>query len=743
MASVKKTESKVVPVPGDPEVSASTAQALGLSESELVRATKELGRNPSYAELTVLSALWSERESQKSARVHARRLPTNGAHVVRGLDDSAGAVDLGDGYCAVFTLESRDTGDAPTAATFTLGGAIRDVLATGARPVATLDAMRFGAVDSPATSEGLKATVGRLGSYSKEAGVPVVGGDLQFDRRYERPVVKALAVGVARSEALLEARTSGFGNAVLCVGAKTGVVQDPKQEPSDPIVQRRLTDACLEAYRLGCVDGARAVGAAGIAGAAARLSSRGETGVELDLDTLPRKSKGITPAEVLTATSTERMLLVVKKGREDAVREVFQRHELEASVVGRVTNTGRLVVKATPDHDPFTSKAPEGRQALLTDLPVALLIENAPAYERASKPIEIERSLPTVTLKRNEDAESELVRLLGSSNVGSRDWITRRIEGGGKAAASQRAPQSDASVVKIAVGDENGSMEKVLALSVDGNGRYAALDPREGAAMAVAECARNIVCTGAEPLGLAQSLTFGDPEQPETIWRMSETIDGIRDACLALKLPVVSGEIGFGPSDAPVTPFVAVVGQLRDATDRLNIGFGRQADMVALLGSPGRGNLAGSEHLVSRTDQLTGPALHVDLGAEVKLQRAVLELARDRLLSSAHDVSDGGLGVALAECCIAGRIGCSVELPAIQGASALVSLFHEEPSRVVVSFPPEQRAKVQERCDNLGVPFALLGFVGGDTLEIEDVLDVPVQVLAESHSRALARVVEE
>jgi phosphoribosylformylglycinamidine synthase len=259
--------------------------------------------------------------------------------------------------------------------------------------------------------------------------------------------------------------------------------------------------------------------------------------------------------------------------------------------------------------------------------------------------------------------------------------------------------------------------------------------------MAVAEGARNLVCVGAEPLGLAHGLSFADPDQPHSAWQLSEAVDGVHDASLALKLPVLAGAVSFGSADAPATPTIAVFGVLRDASDRIGIGFGRQADMVALLGAQGRGNISGSEMAGSR-GLSTGVSPTLDLAAEVKLQRAVLELAREKLLSSAHDVSDGGLGVALGECCIAGRIGCSIELPAIAGASTLQALFHEEPSRVLVSFPPEHRAKVQERCNTLGVPFVLLGFVGGDTLEIEDVVDVPVQVLTESHLRALDRLVE-
>jgi phosphoribosylformylglycinamidine synthase len=438
----------------------------------------------------------------------------------------------------------------------------------------------------------------------------------------------------------------------------------------------------------------------------------------------------MSPYEALCAGGAEQMLLVVRKGREENVIKALGQFDIEARIVGRVTNTERLVCKAGSD----------GKQAsVIVDLPVSLLTRDAPAYERPLKPAVVDAQLPEVTLKRNEDAESELVRLLGSSNVGSREWLLKKLEQSARSATPSKSGPGDAAVIALVNEDDNS--ERLFAVSIDGNARCAALDPRQGAAMAVAEGARNLVCVGAEPLGLAHGLSFADPDQPHSAWQLSEAVDGVHDASLALKLPVLAGAVSFGAVDAPGTPTIAVFGVLRDAGDRLGIGFGRQADMVALLGAQGRGNISGSELAGSR-GLSTGVSPTLDLAAEVKLQRAVLELAREKLLSSAHDISDGGLGVALAESCIAGRIGCSIELPAIAGASTLQALFHEEPSRVLVSFPPEHRAKVQDRCNTLGVPFELLGFVGGDTLEIEDVVDVPVQVLTESHVRALDRLVE-
>jgi phosphoribosylformylglycinamidine synthase len=719
MAVAKKTDTKVVPFPGDPEVTAELARTLGLSEAELTRAHKELGRALTRAELGVLATMWSESESQKVARSHTRRLPTTGPHVFKGLSDAAGALDLGDGFCVVVGLGRTQSGQDLEQAVTSGSDALRDVIALGARPLALLDAVRLGAADDKETAPALRKFAAALGEYSRTAGVPVVGGDLKFERRYGgRSLVQLIALGVVRADAAIESRATGFGNTVVCVGT-------PADQPSDALALKRLTDACLAAFRSGSVDGAHAVSAAGVAGAGLRLAESGSTGLELDLDSIA----SAPPHELLAQSGGQRMLLVVKKGREDSVIELLRGHELDARVIGRVTNTERLVCKASI----------EGKQAVVLDLPVALLTRDAPSYERPAKAVQLDRTEPQITLKRNEDAESELVRLLGSANVGSRDWLLKKLD------SSKRDKGSVGDAVVLRAGEDGA--EKLVVVAIDGSARYLELEPRQGAAMAVAECARNLVCVGAEPVGLAHALTLGESEQPEAMYRLSNAVDGVRDACLALKLPVIASSVSLEAGEVPNTPVIAVVGQLRAAEDRIGMGFGRQADNIALLGGQGSGNLAGSEFVALREPSLRGAALTLDLAAEVKLQRAVLELARERLLTSAHDVSEGGLGVAIAESCIAGRIGCSVELAAASdttgGPDVLHQLFSEEPSRVVVSFPPEQRAKVQERCAALGVPFQFLGFVGGDALEIEDVCDVPVQVLAESHSRALERLVGE
>jgi phosphoribosylformylglycinamidine synthase len=633
------------------------------------------------------------------------------------------------------------------AATTSAGNALRSVLAAGARPVALLDSVHLGAPDAAETAPALRGLASRLAAYARDAGVPVVGGNLQFDRRYQSAaLVQSVALGLAKTESLIEGRATGLGNTIIFVGAQSsGRESNEEAGGGDAFAQRRLTDACLAAYRLGSVAGAYAIGSAGLAGAVTRLAQNGETGIELDLDAVPRRAASVTPYAALCAGGAEQMLLVVRKGREDTVIKALGQFDIEARIVGRVTNTERLVCKASEagsraDVRASTEGKGEAKQAaVIVDLPISLLTHSAPAYERAIKPAEIDEKLPEVTLKRNEDAESELVRLLGSSNVGSREWLLKKLGESARSAPLTKGGPGDAAVIPL-INEEDGS-ERLLAVSIDGNARCAALSPRQGAAMAVAEGARNLVCVGAEPLGLAHGLSFPDPDHPHSAWQLSEAVDGVHDAALALKLPVLAGGVSFGPADAPGTPTIAVLGVLRDASDRVGIGFGRQADMIALLGARGRGNISGSELAASR-GLSSGVSPTLDLAAEVKLQRAVLELSREKLLSSAHDVSDGGLGVALAESCIAGRIGCSVELPAIPGASNLQALFHEEPSRVLLSFPPENRAKVQERCSSLGVPFELLGFVGGDTLEIEDVVDVPLQVLTESHVRALDRLVE-
>ncbi len=744
-ANAKKSDSKVLPVQGDPEVTAAIARELGLAEIEFDRLVRELGKKPSHAELCVAASLWSERSAQKSSRVHLKRLPMSGPHVSEGLGENAGALDLGDSASVVLKLElqplaSREPNEA---AALSVSAAVREVLAMGARPVAILNALRFGGQDSARTRELVRGVVSGLSSYGGPLGIPTVGGDTQIDPRADaETLVGSLVLGVARTDRLVPGRANGLGNKVVLIGAKTS-----QQGSADAAIGVKLIEACLSLFDSGNVEGAEDIDVGGLAAAAVEMAARAGTGLELDLDAVARTEPGMRAGDVLCATSSERMLIVAKKGREDAVLRVCRDLGVDASVVGTVTNTQRFSCKATAGFDPAVEgAAASGKQALVVDLPIPLLTTDAPRYERTMKAAEPDTGMPELPTGRALDVERELLRLIGSPRAGSREWIYKQLDQGSKTSTLVRPGQGDAAVLRVTAGNDEQAVEKHLAISIDGSIRHTELDPRQGAAMLVAECARNVVCSGAEPLGLVHALALSDAEDPETMWRVSQLVDGIRDACVALKLPVVGGDVsvanaGAAPARPSATPTIAVVGVLRDPNERLQLAFSRQADMIALLGAKGTGNLAGSDWLVSRTNKVSGIPLQIDLGAEVKLQRALLELARDRMLSSAHDISEGGLAVCLAESCIAGRIGCSVELPGDAELPALARLFHEEPSRVIVSFKPEQREKVQQRCEALGVPFSLLGFVGGDTLEIEEVMDVPVHVLSDTHARALEPVV--
>ncbi len=743
-ANAKKNDTKVLPVHGDPEVTASSAAELGLNEVEFDRLVRELGKKPSHAELCVAATLWSERSAQKSSRVHLKRLPTSGSHVAPEHGEYAGALDLGDGASVVIklALTTLSSGAEPgQVAGHSVSAAVRDVLAMGARPVAVLNALRFGGHDPVRTRELVRSVVSGLSRYGGQLGVPTVGGDTQMDARSDAETsVGTVALGVVQTGSLVLGRASGLGNKVVLLGART-----QRHNEADPALAVQVINACLALFESGNVEGAQAIDAGGLAGTAVAMAARAGTGLEIDLDAVPRGEPGLRAGEALCAESAERMLIVTKRGREEAVLRTCHELGVEASVIGVVTNTQRLSCKATAGFDPAVDgAAPNGKQVVVVDLPIALLTTDAPRYERPVKAATPDTAMPDLPTGRALDLERELLRLVGSPRAGSREWIYKQLDHGGKASTLVRPGQGDAAVIRVNVGSLERPLDKHLSISLDGSPRHTELDPRQGAAMVVAECARNVVCSGAEPLGLVHALALSDAEDPETMWRLSQLVDGIRDASVALKLPVVGGQVIVYEADSPrhsATPTIAVVGQLRDADERLQLGFSRQADMIALLGSTAGSNLAGSEWLASRTGKVVGKPLEIDLGAEVKLQRALLELARDRMLSSAHDVSEGGLGLCLAESCIAGRIGCSVELPGDAAVAQLARLFHEEPSRAVVSFKPEQREKVQQRCESHGVPFSLLGFVGGDALEIEDVMDVPVHVLADTHARALEPVV--
>jgi phosphoribosylformylglycinamidine synthase len=758
----------VSPAPwaGDPPVTEALAAELGVTSEEFARILKVLGRPPTYSELSVFSVMWSEHCSYKSSRVHLKRLPTEGPQVVQGPGENAGAVDIGDGWCAVFKMESHNHPsfiEPYHGAATGVGGILRDVFTMGARPIASLNSLRFGRPDHAKTPQLIGGVVAGIGGYGNCIGVPTVGGEVQFDTSYDGNIlVNAFTVGVARIDGLFFGVAAGIGNPVIYVGARTGrdgihgatmasaefddesEKKLPTVQVGDPFMEKLLLDCCLEIFASGCLEGVQDMGAAGLTSSSVEMAGRAGNGIELDLDMIPRRTRGLQPYEMLLSESQERMLMVAKAGREKEVFDLCRKWDLEVAIVGRVTDTGRFVCKATPGYDPLADRPVDRAPVVVVDIPVGALTDDAPKYERPMRAPSVQEKhtieMTAVGAASGIDAGAELRSLLSSPNIGSRHRIWRQYDHIVQAGTIIRPGDGDAGVVRVMCGEPGSAIEKYLAVAVDGNGRHVELDPYEGAAMIVAECTRNLACVGAKALGVTDCLNFGSPQNPETMWRFARAIDGIAAACRALDAPVVSGNVSlYNETDGrPIlpTPTIAAVGALQSLDDRLELGFESDGSVVALLGPQGSGKLGGSEWFTQRAGKVSGEPLSIDLAVEAALQKTILELARARALESAHDVSDGGIAVALAECAIARGLGAHVKLP-IGRMPLEAALFHEEPSRVIVSFATEKRDEVRRAAERNGVPFAVLGVVQGDRLVLEGVLDEPVSALRSAHRSAL------
>jgi phosphoribosylformylglycinamidine synthase len=723
MAAVKKSDSKVVSYPGDPEMTPAIVEELGLSVSDQEKLERELGRKPSFSELSIAATLWSERCAYRTARSQVRRLPSSGTHVVHGPGENAGVLDIGDGQVVVVRLESRAlTSNPQESAAQAVSSVLGDVLAMGGTPVALLDGLRIEKPDSGRSSKVLREAVAGVSELARSSDLPTIGGFAEIETGVGHDL-SLLAIGVARRDAVFQGSASGLGSKIIYVGAETF-------SSLDGDMQKKLGSALQRVLASGSVEGCEDIDAGGLSAAAVDMAARAGTGVELDLDLVPRTDTDAPPARVLTCESPQRFLVIAKRGREESVLALLTQLGIPSATIGTVTNTQRFVCKATSRADGAV------KQMVVADMSIPSLTADAPRNERAPKADTRPARKLDAPNQNDIDVERELVRIVGSAAGGGREWIHKQLAA--KRDASLLGPgHADAAVITVSAAEGDTSIPKHLAITLDASTRLMEIDARAGAMLLVAECARNIACTGAEPLGLLDAIVLSEHESSNAAHQLSECIEGLREASIALKVPVVGGHVRIAHEGPKVALAVGMIGQLRSPEDKLGIAFRRQADMIALLGSPGTGNLEGSLWLSSHGGSPGTRPLSIDLGAEVKLQRAVVELARERMLSSAHDVSDGGLGLAVAECCVAGKIGCSIELPTAPDVSALAMLLHEEPSRVIVSFPPEHRERVQQRAENLGVPFVLLGFVGGDTMEIEETLDVPVQVLADCHARAL------
>jgi phosphoribosylformylglycinamidine synthase subunit PurL len=708
----------------EPKVTLDLALDAGLTAEEYDRILSQLGREPTYAELGLFSALWSEHCAYKHSRVFLAQLPQRGPHVLQGPGENAGAIDIGDGWAVVFKIESHNHPsfiEPFQGAATGVGGILRDIFTMGARPIAILDSLRFGELDNPKTLRLVNGVVSGISWYGNCFGCPTVGGEIAFAPEYAgNPLDNVMCVGLVRADQIVRARADGPGNPVFYVGNKTGrdgihgatmasatfdgraEERRPTVQVGDPFTEKLLLEACLEVMRTGAVVGIQDMGAAGLACCTSEMPARSGTGMDVELSRVPQRETGMTPYEILLSESQERMLLVAARGREEEVRRIFAKWELEAVEIGQVTEGGELTARLNGE--------------VVARVPVDLLAQ-APKYRKpTTEPSELaeRRAFDPLTLPEPSDYGDALIGLLGSPTIASKEWAFRQYDQQ-VGINTVILPGSDAAVLRVK------GTRRALAVSTDGNGRHVFLDPRQGAAMAVCEAARNVCCAGAEPRGVTDCMNFGSPERPEILWQFSEAIEGISLACRALELPVVGGNVSFynetsGQAILP-TPIIGVVGVLDDASRRATQWFKEPGHRVALLG-PASVSLGGSEYLWARHRRLAGRLASLDFEAERRVQWAVRAAVSAELVTAAHDCSEGGVAVALAESCVTGRavMGCEVTL--VTADRTDLALFGEGPSRVVIAVEAARAREFEGLMADSAIPWRWIGTTGGERLVI-------------------------
>ncbi len=744
-ASARK---RPAPAREEAPVTGEIAARHGLSADEYGRVLQILGRTPNMTELGIFSVMWSEHCSYKSSRVHLRKLPTTGERVLQGPGENAGVIDIGDGYGVAFKVESHNHPsfiEPYQGAATGVGGILRDVFTMGARPIASLDSLRFGDPADPWQRHLIDGVVRGIGGYGNSFGCPTVGGETAFHPSYNGNIlVNAFNLGLVRNDRIFRAVAAGVGNPVMYVGSRTGrdgihgatmaseefgegaEEKRPTVQVGDPFTEKLLLEACQEVMKQDLVVAIQDMGAAGLTSSSLEMASRGGVGIVLDLSRIPLREEGMTPYEIMLSESQERMLLVAKQGCEKGVEEIFRKWELQVEVVGRVTDDGRLRL------------VQDGRA--VAEIPVKPLAEEAPVYERPMHRPGWQDEVQTLDLaavKPPADLGATLVALMGSPNLCSKEWVYRQYDSVVRANTIQGCG-GDAALIRIQ------KTRKAVAISADCNSRFCYLDPRAGAALAVAEAARNVSCTGAAPQAVTNCLNFGNPEKPEIMWQFAEAIEGMVEACRELETPVVSGNVSFynetrGTAIHP-TPTIVMVGLLDDCAASAGPAWAEAGDLIALLGEVG-GELGGSEYLARVHGLERGLPPRLDWGLEKAVQAACRAGIAAGLFRSAHDCADGGLAVALTECSLegpgrdGGPIGANVRLTAEGRPDAV--LFGESASRILVSFRPEHQARAEALAREAGAPFAVIGEVGGNRIRVNEWIDVALSDLRAAWSTGL------
>jgi phosphoribosylformylglycinamidine synthase len=720
---------------------------LGLNDEEFARVRHILGRRPTSAELAIYSVMWSEHCSYKSSRVHlkkfADRAPRSDALLV-GMGENAGVVDVGNGWAVTFKIESHNHPsyvEPYQGAATGVGGIVRDILSMGARPVAVMDSLRFGPPDAPDTRRVLEGVVRGVGGYGNCLGLPNIGGEVVFDPCYAaNPLVNALCVGVMKPEDIKRAIAPGPGNKVILFGAGTGpdgiggasvlasatfdeesAQKRPSVQVGDPFMEKLLTECCMEIFAEDLVVGIQDLGAAGVSCATTELAAAGTGGMDIDLDRVPLRDQTLRPEEILMSESQERMMAVVDPAKVERFLKLCDKWDVPATVIGEVTDTGRLRMT--------------WRGETIVDIAPRTAADEGPVYERPYEP-------PADLAQLQADGPGRLPRpstpeelrntvrwLAGSPNLADKSFVTSQYDKYVLGNTVLAMPE-DAGVIRIGEGPQG------IALATDGNGRYARLDPYAGAQLALSEAYRNVAATGARPLAVTNCLNFGSPEDPGVMWQFAQAVDGLADACRVLGVPVTGGNVSFynqtGSTPINPTPVIGVLGVHDDVTRRVRMSFNVEGLSILLLGET-RAEFGGSEWANVVFGHLGGLPPRVDLSAEAALASVLVAGAREGVLDTAHDLSDGGLSQTLVESCLRGGLGCRVSLP----GDPFVELFSESVARAVVAVRPEHEARVAALSESAGVPVRRLGAVGGDAFEVEGQFSIPLGELRDVYGGAL------
>ena len=711
----------------EPEITSQLVKDHGLTSDEYRRILDLIGRPPNFTELGIFSVMWSEHCSYKSSRPFLKKLPTEGPRVLQGPGENAGVIDIGDGFAVVFKIESHNHPsfiEPHQGAATGVGGIMRDVFTMGARPIALMDSLRFGELDEPRTRFLLNGVVDGIASYGNCTGVPTVGGEVYFDSCYNGNIlVNAFCLGLAKADRIFLAKAGGVGNRILYVGSKTGrdgihgasllassefdeTTEDkrPTVQVGDPFTEKLLIEACLEIMEFSWVVGVQDMGAAGLTSSSFEMAHRSHAGVNMDLSKVPLREEGMTPYEILLSESQERMLFVIEPGHEEEAAAILEKWGLDAAIIGEVTDELGVRIHF------------EGKEVV--NLPTLPVVDGALDLKRETERPEYLDKIGHLNLKELPEparGDKAFAKLIACPNIASKEWVYEQYDHMVRL-NTLVFPGSDAAVIRIK------DTKKAVALSVDCNSRFCYLDPYEGAAIAVAESSRNVVCSGATPIGLTNCLNFGNPEKPEIMWQFEQAVCGMGDACLYFDIPVVSGNVSLynetkGEAIFP-TPTVAVVGLIEDQSKVMTAGFKQAGHCIGLIGFTME-ELGGSEYLKVLFDRNEGKPPVLDRKHEKQVQEFCLELIQKGLIQSAHDCSEGGLAIAVAESCFSAKeeaLGATLELESTLRGDAL--LFGETQSRIIISFPEELTDQIQDLALSYSVDFSLIGKTGGSQFTV-------------------------